>query len=76
MSFPFQKMQGIFLRNLCMKQKAGRLRSVLRSASFLARTIWNGHRVCFGHVRRKNVFIILRMTHSYGVRHTHFHKKE
>jgi len=27
-------MQGIFLRNLCMKQKAGRLRSVLRSASF------------------------------------------
>jgi len=49
-------MQGIFLRNLCMKQKAGRLRSVLRSASFLARTIWNGRRVCFGHVRRKNVF--------------------
>lgn len=27
-------MQGIFLRNLCMKQKVGRLRSVLRSASF------------------------------------------
>ena len=27
-------MQGIFLRNLCMKQKAGRLRSVLCSTSF------------------------------------------
>ena len=27
-------MQGIFLRNLCMKQKAGRLRSILCRASF------------------------------------------
>ena len=27
-----------------MKQKEERLRSVLRSASFLARTIWNGRR--------------------------------
>jgi len=27
-------MQGIFLRNLCMKQKAGRLHSILCSTSF------------------------------------------
>jgi len=51
-------MQGIFLRNLCMKQKAGRLRSILYRASFLVRTIRNGRRVCFGHVQRK-IFLIL-----------------
>ena len=32
--FPFQKMQGIFLRNLCMKQKEGRLHSVVCTALF------------------------------------------
>ena len=68
-------MQGIFLRNLCMKQKGGGC-AAFCAVPLLRWTIRNGRRVCFGHAQRKNVFIILRMTHSCGVCHTHFHKKE